>query len=363
MKKTLFLFLVISCALSGQLEAHDFISVVEGQPLCFSITDTVRHTACVTYQGNAVDASQAKPYKGVVTIPVRVTVKGVVYRITAIGPKAFCNSPELTGVVIPGGVTEIGSFAFDGCSKLESVVFPGNEVTIGEGAFFRCPSISRVTLGSDWTSVNLKVFSWSEKLEQITIPAKVRQIRNLKSLLSLKHINVDANNPYYNSVDGLLYSADGKTLLAAPRAIDGRVTVQEGTESILKGALADCYSVKEVELPGSVSGMSYREFAQLSELESVIFHSLEPLMTATLNGNQVFALMVAPKVKVIVPKKAQKAYKSAVVSTRGEYAELQSNLPPGSDTSIGTIPLIVREVDLLQAASINGDKKLNPKSI
>ena len=363
MKKTLFSLFVMACGLSGQSQAHDFISVVEGQTLCFSITDTVRHTACVTYQGNAIDASQSKSYKGVVTIPVRVTVKGVTYRITAIGPKAFCNSSELIGVVIPGGVTEIGSFAFDGCSKLESVVFPGNEVTIGEGAFFRCPSISRVTIGSDWTSVNLKAFSWSESLEEITIPAKVRQIRNLKSLLSLKRINVDVNNPYYKSVNGLLYSADGKTLLAAPRAIDGRITVLDGAERILKGALADCYSLKEVELPASIIGMSYREFAELSELESVIFHNMEPLMTATLNGNQVFALMVAPSVKVIVPKKAQKAYKSAVVASRGEYAELQSNLPPGSDTSIGTIPLIVREVDLLQAASINGDKKLNPKSI
>lgn len=359
MKKTLFTFLVVFCALSGQLQAHDFISVVDGQTLCFTITDTVRHTACVTYQGKAAAASETKAYKGVVTIPVRVTVKGVTYRITAIGPKAFCNSPELTGVVIPGGVTEVGSFAFDGCTKLESVVFPGNEVTIGEGAFFRCPSIRRVTIGSDWTSVNLKVFSWGDKLEEITIPAKVRQIRNLKSLLSLKRINVDANNPYYKSVDGLLYSADGKTLFAAPRAVDGRVTIQNGTERILKGALADCYSASEVELPASITGLSYREFSELTELETVIFHRLEPLMTATRDGNQVFALMVAPNVKVIVPKKALKAYRSDVVSTRGEYAELQSNLATGSDTSINVIPVVVREGDLLQATSISGDKKLN----
>lgn len=361
MKKNLISLLVMGCLLSGQLQAHDFISVVDGQTLYFTITDTVRHTASVTFEGKGSAASQAKAYKGVVTIPVRVTVKNVPYRITAIGAKAFCNSPNLTGVVIPGGVTEIGDFAFDGCANLESVVFPGNEVNIGEGAFFRCPSISRVTIGSDWTSVNFKVFSWSEKLEEITIPAKVRQLRNLKSLLSLKRVNVDANNPYYKSIEGLLYSADGFMLLAAPRAIEGRVVIPEGTNRILKGALADCYDLKEIELPSSLTSLSYREFAELPELERILFHGMQPLNTATFDGQQVFILMVSSDAKVSVPKKALKVYRKAIVSTRGEYAEIQSNLPSDSESGISSIPVVVRDGDLVKANAIVGDKKLNTK--
>lgn len=361
MKKTLFILLMVSCMFFSQIQAHDFISNVDGQTLYFSITDTVRHTARVTYPGKASEASSIKSYKGVVTVPVRVTVRGVTYRITSIGAKAFCNSPELTGVVIPGGVTEIGDFAFDGCVSLESVVFPGNEVNIGEGAFFRCPSISRVTIGSDWTNVNLKVFCWSEKLEEITIPAKVRQIRNLKSLLSLKKVSVDYNNPYYKSIDGLLYSADGRTLLAAPRATDGRVVIQDGTTRILKGALADCYSLKEIELPSSLTSLSYREFAELTGLEKILFHGIQPINTATLDGKQVFILMISSNAKIIVPQKALKNYKKTIVSKRGEYAELQSNQPSDIESDISSISVIVHDGDLVKATAIFGDKKLNPK--
>lgn len=350
MKKIFITAIVTGVTLFSQVHAHDFITQVNGQTLYLSITDTARRTAIVTYEGKASSASEPKAYRGIVTIPVRVTVRGVTYRVTGIGPKAFSNSPSLTGIIIPGGVTEIGDFAFDGCSSLESIVFPGNEVSIGEGAFYRCPSVSRVTLGSDWTSVNLNIFRWSRNLEEISIPAKVRQIKNLKTLQALKRVSVDANNPYYKSHDGLLYSSDSRTLLAVPRGLDGTVTVRGGTEHILKGALSDCYSISGIELPATITDLSYREFSELTELRTIIMHSHQPIMTAVRDGQQIFALMVTPGVSLIVPKKARKAYMVAVSGTRGEYAELP--------TGTGTIPVLVHEEDLLQATSIIGDKKL-----
>lgn len=360
MKKNVFSLIVLSCMMPIMVQAHDFASVVDGQTLYFSIIDSASHTACVTYEGGASGASQTKSYKGVVTVPVRVTVKGVTYSVTSIGTKAFCNSPGLTGIIFPGGVTGIGDFAFDGCINLESVVFPGNEVSIGEGAFFRCPSVSRVSIGSDWTNVNLRMFSWSEKLEEITIPAKVRQIRNLKSIRSLKRVNVDINNPYYISIDGLLYSADGHSLLAVPRALEGKVTVKEGTERVYKGAISDCYSLNEIVLPSSLTGLSYREFAELTELKTITFLGVQPIMTATCDGKQVFALMVASSINLSVPQIALKDYRNAIVSTRGEYADLQSNLPSGSNSDVSTIPVLVHESDMVKAGDISGDKKLNP---
>lgn len=351
---------MLSCTLFIRIQAHDFISIVDGQTLYFSITDSVSNTAKVTYSGKASESSSVKSYKGLVTIPVRVTVKGVSYRITSIGTKAFCNSPELTGVIIPGGVTEIGDFAFDGCMGLESVVFPGNEVNIGEGAFFRCPSISRITIGSDWTSVNLKVFCWSQKLEEIAIPAKVRQIRNFKSLLYLKKVSVDPNNPYYKSIDGLLYSADGKSFLAAPRAVEGRVVIQDGTMCILKGALADCYNLKEIELPSSLTSLSYSEFTELNCLEKVIFHGLQPINTATADGKPVFILMVSSNTKIVVPRKALMNYKKTILSKRGEYSELRSGQSSDFESDINYVTVIVHDGDLAKSTAIYGDKKLNP---
>lgn len=338
-------------------QAHDFISTVDGQTLYFSVTDSVHHHASVTFDGNAAGSSDIKPYKGVVTVPVRVTVRGVTYSITGIGDKAFANSPGLTGIVMPGGLTEIGDFAFDGCAALESVVFPGNQVEIGEGAFFRCPSVSRITLGSDWTSVNLKAFSWSEALEEIYIPAKVRQIRNLKTLRSLKRVALDTNNNYYKSVDGLLCSTDEKTLYAVPRGLKGRLDLPEGIERVYPGAIADCYGITAVTLPQSLKNISYREFAELSNLGSITFRAPDPVMTAMLDGNPVFALKVASPVTVMVPFKSVKQYVNALSAVTGEYGELEANLPSNISTATAVIPVVVRDMELAGPSSLKGYKK------
>ena len=356
-------FLLTAFLLAGmtQLHAHDFVSVVEGQTLYFSVSDTVRMEAIVTYPGPAADASTIKPYTGAVEIPTSVTVGQKQYSITGVGPKAFANAPMLTSVVMPSGLKTIGDFAFEGCTGLEKVIFPGNAVTFGDGVFFRCENIAQVSLGSDWTQANLSMFRWSKKLTSLYIPAKLRRLQNMKSLKSLERIDVDGNNPYYKSSEGVLYTNDGKTLLGCPRGFKGEVKVAEGTESLLWGSLADCPEVTSLILPASLQSMSYKEFSRMKQLASITFLSMEPVKTAVCNGEQVFALQVAKPVMVIVPKQAQKAYKQQIATATGEYGEIAANAPAGTkDTEL--IPVVVRAEELAAAQSVKGDKKLNPST-
>lgn len=340
--------------------AHDFsITIPSGQTVYFSITDNQKRYVEVTFQGKVTD-DHTNDYAGAINIPSLVTFNKKVYQVTAIGKKAFSGAHALKSIVLPSGVLSIGDFAFEGCSQLESVVFPGNKVRIGEGSFFRCSSISRVTLGSDWISVNLKMFRWSDKLTTLFIPAKLTRLQNFKSLKRLRSVEVDANNPNYMSVNGLLYTKDLSVLLACPRGYIGNVRVVEGTQSVRWGALIDCPQVTSVDLPVSLRSLSFREFSRIEKLERIVMRGVDPIHTATKGSRDVFLLKVAhSNVSLAVPKSALKAYKSAVCSEEGEYSDILDHLPEGMDPRLFELPTYVKSGEFMTKKEIEGVKSFD----
>ena len=105
---------------------------------------------------------------------------------------------DIKSVIIEHGVTNIGSHAFFMCNNLESVSLPDGVTTIGDRAF------------------------WQTSLKNITIPASVTQIGStIKEVFyqcyDLESITVANGNTAYRSVDGVLYTADGTTLIQYPQ--------------------------------------------------------------------------------------------------------------------------------------------------
>ena len=353
MKKS-FCFLYVFFATLG-VEAHDFASVFGGQTLYYSVTNAATMTVAITYPGPAVQASVTKNYTGVLEIPATVKHGGKTYRVTAIGPKAFSNASRLEGVVMPSGLISVGDFAFEGCTALRSIVFPANQVELGEGAFFRCSAISAVTLGNEWQGINLKQFRWSEHLTELYLPVRLQRLQNLKALRALRAVRVDANNPYYRSVEGSLYTTDGKTLLGVPRGYEGKVVIPDGVESVMRGALADCLSITEVDFPATLQTLWFGEFGQMKKLAIITFRGVTPVATATCGGTTVTTLHVAnPKVVICVPKVASKAWKKALVKADGDYAFLTK----APETA--ALPVRLSAAELAGPANIKGQKSLNP---
>jgi len=197
MKRINIITFILLLGSTSLLYAHDFtVTGKNGEKFFFNIVDAKKQHVEVTYQGN-ISAPQPSLYTGEISVPARVKHNNTIYRVVGIGKKAFSNAASLKGIVLPSGLSSIGDFAFEGCSGLEKIVFPGNSVRFGEGVFFRCTAIGQVTLGSDWTQVNLKMFRWSDRLTSIVIPAKLTSLQNLKSLKQLQSIEVDANNKLY----------------------------------------------------------------------------------------------------------------------------------------------------------------------
>ena len=73
-----------------------------------------------------------------VTVPDKVTIGGVTYKVTAIAPKAFANNKKLKKVTISKNITSIGKNAFAGCKKLKKITIKSTKLkskSIGKNAF------------------------------------------------------------------------------------------------------------------------------------------------------------------------------------------------------------------------------------
>ena len=310
--------LIAGCSLAN---AHDLSATIGGQKIFFNIVNETEKTIEVTYNGSISDKKLSE-VQGNLEIPARVKHNNAIYTVVSIGAKSFSGASKLEGVTIPVTVKSIGGFAFEGCTSLSKIIFPGNEITFGEGVFFKCTSIKDITFGSDWKSVDLSRFRWSDSLTTIAIPAKIEKIQGLKRLKSLKEISVDVNNAKFSSYNGVLYNKDGKTLYGCPRSYSGVLKIKEGTEVVTTNALLDCPNITLVDFPTTIKSFSFRETSRMKELETIVFRGNVPATTAYIGNEGKFVLQVVrTDVKVVVPIDARNEYKSALVKAGGEFAE------------------------------------------
>lgn len=128
-----------------------------------------------------------------------VSIDGVKFNVTAIGPKAFMGYKYITKVSggknltvigdnafrgcislirmpIGNGVKTIGQYAFCGCKKLGNVALGANVTTIGQYAFYGCEKFTSVTLGSRVTTIGKGAYKKCTSLTAVTIGAGVKTI-------------------------------------------------------------------------------------------------------------------------------------------------------------------------------------------
>lgn len=193
--------------------------------------------------------------------------------IAEIPERAFENA-SISKIVIPSSVTKIGKEAFVNCTKLTSVIF---ESTVGEAVELPL-------------TISARAFSGCTMLEKIILPARLSDIALAKYSLNgdtvvtdvtenafagctaLKSITVAANSATYKSIDGVLYSADGKTLYYCPATATGEFTVPAGIQQIAPGAFIGCQGLSKVTIPNTVTLVGECAFYGLNEnLTTVVF--------------------------------------------------------------------------------------------
>ena len=195
--------------------------------------------------------------------------------ITSIGYGAFARCSNLTNITISSSVISIEKEAFNNCSKLESVSFEQNSQLkdIGEYAFEYCSSLKSLTIPNNLENIDEYAFEYCSNLTSVKIPRSVTSIGSsvFYGCRNLINIEVEDNNENYKSIDGNLYSKDGKTLIQY--AIGKTATefkIANSVDSVGDRAFAWCSSLTNIEIPNSVISIGLDVFSYCNSLTSII---------------------------------------------------------------------------------------------
>ncbi len=176
--------------------------------------------------------------------------------VATIGAKAFSFCYYLENVTLPNSLITIGDYAFEDCEYLESILIPNSVITIGNYAFSDCNYLYDVNLGSSVETIGHNAFSWCGYLETITIPASVTSIgeRAFYECEYLYEINVEEDNQYYSSEDGVLFNKDKTSLICYPQyKWEESYLIPESVVSIENYAFYYCQFLNEITIGNSVT--------------------------------------------------------------------------------------------------------------
>ena len=149
------------------------------------------------------------------------------------------------------------------CQAVHYDKFLGGDVVI--------PSIVAIN-GADYTvtGIAVKTFHRCDKITSLTIPATVREIGEefLGYNPRLERITVEDGSRYYKDIDGILYTADGATLLKCPEHYFDPVAVPDGVRTIAERAFQNS-KITSVVLPNTLNEIGYAAFSWCYHLTKV----------------------------------------------------------------------------------------------
>lgn len=305
-----------------------------------------------------VDSSNAKVTSGYtnvgsIIIPSSVPYLGQTYNVTSIGTSAFNSCRGITSINIPSSVTSIGFCAFGSCTGLTTIIIPSSVISLGDFAFYGCTGLTTITIPSSITSIGHSTFNGCTGLTSISIPSSVTSIGDYAfiSCVSLATItisssvtsigrsafmdcaaliNVESNNNFYSSIDGVLYNKEYTILIQCPLSLKKGITIPssvtsigdyvffgcKGLTSIIipssvttigKSVFAFCTGLISITIPSSITSIGESTFDCCTALSEIRVFSVAPLIL----GSDTFFLVDTTKCTLYVPTGSLNAYKSA----------------------------------------------------
>ena len=156
------------------------------------------------------------------------------YRLLADGTATVvCSQPKLQEAVIPESidgntVTALAENCFSGCSELTSVIIPDTVTSIGSMAFYECAAVTELTIPASVTDIQPYAFDTME---------------------GLLTFHVDADNPVYQDIDGVLFSKDGTELIKYPEArTETEYTIPAECTAIADWAFVGSRNLEHIDL-------------------------------------------------------------------------------------------------------------------
>ena len=241
--------------------------------------------------------------------------------ITKIGERAFANT-AIGEIVLNENVTEIGFGAFAECNNLSSITLPfvgdgktGEDAkthfgyvfgansyedhtnmpswtvprflknvtilggTIDCNAFFKCDIIETITLGANVSEIDTEAFTVAGDIYDWPYLIYGGRGSNPDSEhyydrygQNLGNFIVSGDNAKFKTIDGVIYSKDGKTLVAYPSAkSDEAFTIPDGVVNIGACAFFAQRYLKSITIDNDTEVIGGSAFAGCGTLSSITF--------------------------------------------------------------------------------------------
>ena len=162
----------------------------------------------------------------------------------------FSRESAIRTIVIENGVTSIGNAAFGHLSRLNSATIPNSVTSIGDLAF-----------------------AHSRRLNSVVIPESVTAIGNFAfgGCRALTSIEVDIDNQYFSSENGVLFDKSKTTLIQYPPSKSDTIYfIPNGVTTIGNEAFFQSRNLTSVIIPESVTNIGNSAFSGCSGLTSII---------------------------------------------------------------------------------------------
>lgn len=305
--------------------------------------------------------------------------------VTKLNLFAFSENLYVETLIIPEGAEEIPCGFAMNAQKLKRVEIPAsvklinNEIPDGlwgnimmwgsYGAFISCANLTEIVFAENSSLEVIKQNSFlgigAEKLE---LPASLTELESFSIYgENMTEVVVGEGNTYFKTVDGVLYSADGKKLILYPGGKQGETfTSPAGTETIGAGSFNNnyflrkvifsegvvllepnafnrCYNadydeetweilrkygLKEVVLPSTLEYIGDLAFSSCNMLEKIVFNGAVPELGKEYGANalgtedwETGEIVLFDNLKFEVPDQYIKDYYLAFYTYRPNYAK------------------------------------------
>ncbi len=210
----------------------------------------------LTVRGNG---AATRVYKGNKKIKKVVVKKGV----TKLAPKMFQKCTNLTKVTLPNGLKKIGRYAFAG-TAIKTIKIPKTVKTIYGAVFNNCKKLNDVTMPGDFNGELIMDDEGDNYYDPImagsTNPNIIRFNTNynleISPMLRSQKLIVRKKDPKYTSINGAVYTKDGKTFIRAGAGVKNLV-IADGCETVYASGFLYGYTWGESEQVMVVTDLSH----------------------------------------------------------------------------------------------------------
>jgi len=287
---------ITKLTLSGSIDARDFKTMRDAMPALTDVDLRAATISAYTGQEGTINDNTSNITYPANTIPAEAfniptckqrnhPLKSIILpsTITAIDYNSFANLKYLSSIKIPSSVTSIGDMAFRLCVASINVDIDNPNYSSIDGLLFnkdqtkllQCPvsKTGNYSIPSTVSSIRYYCFSNCSGLSSISVPSSVTLIENVVFYRCTALINVDANNPNYSSINGVLFNKDQTKLIQCPTSKTGSYAIPNSVTIIGNNAFEGCSGLANVVMPSSIVFIQNYSFYECSGLTKITIPS------------------------------------------------------------------------------------------